>query len=48
MIEVSNTDFKAVLRFLDALSVPRDDSIKERELSRRAALLKKKLRRKAV
>lgn len=46
MIGVSKTDFRAILRFLDVLSVPRDTSIKEREIARRAALLKRKLRRK--
>lgn len=46
MIEVSNTDFKAVLHFLDVLSHTRGESIREREIARKAALLNKKLNRK--
>lgn len=48
MIEVSKSDFKAILRFLDILSVPRGRSIKEVEIARKAMLLYKKLRRKTA
>jgi len=46
MKEISNADFKAVLRLLDALSLARGSSLKERENARKATLLCKKLRRK--
>ena len=48
MIEVSNSDFGAILRLLDALSRTKGDSIREKEAARKATLLVKKLRRKAV
>ena len=46
MIEISNADFQAVLRLLDALSLARGSTIKEKENARKAGLLVKKLKRK--
>jgi len=46
VIPISNTDFKSVLRLLDALSRTKGDSIRERENARKAKLLHKKLRKK--
>lgn len=46
MKEISNADFQAVLRLLDALSLARGSSIRERENARKAGLLAKKLKRK--
>ena len=46
MKEISNADFQAVLRLLDALSLARGSTVRERENARKAALLAKKLKRK--
>jgi hypothetical protein len=43
---VSNTDFKAVLRLLDALSRTKGETVREKENARKAWLLAKKLRKK--
>lgn len=46
MIEISNADFKAVLRLLDTLSLAKGETVKERESARKATLLSRKLKRK--
>ena len=46
MKAVSNTDFKAVLRLLDALSRTKGETVREKEDARKAGLLAKKLKRK--
>ena len=46
MKSISNADFLSVLRLLDALSLARGSTIKERENARKAALLSKKLKKK--
>ena len=46
MKQLSNADFYSVLRLLDALSLARGSTVKERENARKAALLAKKLKRK--
>lgn len=46
MKQLSNTDFNAVLRLLDALSRTKGDTIRERENAREAALLTRKLKKK--
>ena len=45
MKQISNADFYSVLRLLDALSLARGSSVRERENARKAKLLVKKLRR---
>lgn len=46
MKQLSNTDFNAVLRLLDALSRTKGDTIRERENAGKAALLTRKLKKK--
>ena len=46
MKEISNADFRAVLRLLDALSLARGSTVRERENARKATLLLRKLKRK--
>lgn len=46
MKAVSNADFKAVLRLLDALSRTKGETIREKEDARKATLLARKLRKK--
>lgn len=46
MKQLSNTDFNAVLRLLDALSRTKGDTIRERENARKAALLTRKPKKK--
>lgn len=46
MKAISNADFQAVLRLLDALSLARGSTVRERENARKAALLSRKLKRK--
>lgn len=46
MKQISEADFQAVLRLLDALSLARGSTLRERENARKAALLAKKLKRK--
>lgn len=46
MKAISNADFASVLRLLEALSLARGSTIRERENARKAALLAKKLRKK--
>lgn len=45
MIPISNTDFKAILRLLEAYSHTKGGSIREKENARKAALLTRKLKR---
>lgn len=46
MKQLSNADYSSVLRLLEALSLTRGATVKEKEDARKAALLKKKLKRK--
>lgn len=46
MKQISNADFSAVLRLLDALSKTNGVTLRERENARKAALLKRKLKKK--
>jgi len=46
MKQISNADFQATIRLLDALSLARGSTVRERENSRKAWLLAKKLKRK--
>ena len=46
MKHISNNDFNAVLRLLDALSRTKGETIRERENARKAALLTRKLKKK--
>ena len=46
MVPISNADFRSVLRLLEALSLARGSTIKEKEAARKAWLLVKKLKRK--
>ena len=46
MKQISEADFQAVLRLLDALSLARGSTVRERENARKAALLARKLKRK--
>ena len=48
MKQVSNNDYKMILRLLYVLSKTKGESIRERETSRKAYLLHKKLTRKDV
>ena len=48
MKQISNADFKAVLRLLDTFSLARGETVRERENARKAGLLSKKLKRKVV
>ena len=48
MVPISNADFRSVLRLLEALSLARGETIKEKEAARKAWLLVKKLKRKDV
>lgn len=45
MKQISNADFQAVLRLLDALSKTTGTNLRERENARKAGLLTKKLKR---
>ena len=46
MKQISNADFHAVLRLLEALSLARGSTIREKENARKAALLARKLKKK--
>lgn len=46
MVPISNADFRSVLRLLEALSLARGSTVKEKEAARKAWLLVKKLKRK--
>lgn len=45
MKSISNADFRSVLRLLEALSLARGTTVKEKENARKAALLARKLKR---
>ena len=46
MKQISDADYASVLRLLEALSLARGSTVREKENARKAALLKKKLQRK--
>ena len=46
MKQVSDADFNAIIRLLDALSKTRGESTRESENARKAGLMAKKLRKK--
>lgn len=45
MKQISNADYASVLRLLEALSLARGTTVKEKENARKAFLLAKKLKR---
>ena len=48
MKQISNADFLSVLRLLDSLSRRQGTNIREKEDARKAALLKRKLKKKLL
>jgi hypothetical protein len=48
MRQISNADYSSVLRLLDSLSRKQGTTVREKEDARKAALLSKKLKRKAL
>lgn len=46
MKQISDADYASVLRLLEALSLARGSTVREKENARKAALLKKKIKRK--